>query len=184
MNNFRTHIDSSDIEKINEFYHEDFYSSKTLLIMERSLSLDFEGATEFPEGFHVEKLSRGSDLKAYLKANSKAFSEKNIRETISERLSKPEATIYVLLLKNKVVSSVMAFELNPETIATESIFTVKEFRKRGFARNLLNQVLMEAKEKGKTKAQLSVYSDDCEAIKLYLKTKYRITRVLQEFTHE
>ena len=179
MNDFKTFIDSTDIEKLNEFYKEGFYAADTMLIMEADIKVT-EKVNE-PGGFEIYNTE---DLKEYLKANGQGFGVPDPEDQVREQLLNPHSRIYVLRVKGSIASSVTVWDIDESTVATENIFTVPRYRERGYAQSLLGAALQRALKEGKTKARLTVYAGDIAAIKMYYKFGFEIIRVLQEFRHE
>lgn len=177
MNDFKTFIDSKDIKKINDFYKEGFYAADTMLVMEAPIG-DCEPDKEVTE-------YAAADLKEYLKANGKGFGVADPISQLEEQLSYEAAKILVLRdSKGKIASSVTIWNIDDDVVATENIFTVPGHREKGYAGRVLLTALAEGKQRGKTKARLTVYAGDIAAIKMYYKFGFTITRVLQEFRHE
>lgn len=183
MNDFKTFIDSNDIDKINEFCSGGFYIADTMLVMEADLPLSLELKEKYCDRSDISFYDT-EDLNEYLKANGKGFGTQDPKEQVLAQLSNPDSAIYVLRSKKKIASSITVWSIDEETVATENIFTIPSCREKGYAARLLCTALADASEKGKTKSRLTVYADDTPAINMYYKFGYKITRVLQEFSHE
>lgn len=197
MNDFRAFADSNDIEKVTAFLENGLYISNTMLVME--LDLDKFLLPEGPECPHntaIEKedISKHRDyeisaydtweLDEYLACHAACFEELSYPEQIEEQLQNVNSGIYVLRINKELISSVMVWDADANTAATENIFTMPEFQGKGYCRILLTKVLTDLVKAGKRKARLTVYGDDSIAISLYMKLGYRITKILQEFSYE
>lgn len=179
MNDFKAFADSKDFEKITAFLQNGLYISNTMLVMEHDL-------TRLCEVEDEDKVSLYDtwDLTEYLTANGLGFGTSDPEEKVLEQLSNPNSNIYVLRVDGQVASSVTVWDYDEDTVATENIFTVPQFRENHYAWNLLNKVLWDIKARKKKKARLTVYGDDTVAIAMYLKMGYRLTGVLQEFMYD
>ena len=181
MNDFKTFIDTRDIEKINEFYRGGFYGSVTMYIMEKVQEPLRE--TKDLKNPNVS-LYDTENLYEYMVANGKGFGTPDPVEKILDDLEKPNSRIYVFRVKGKIVSSVTVWDEGEDAIATENIFTLPKFRGKGYATAVLQEALNDAYKRGRMKALLTVYASDVEAVRMYYKFGYKITRILQEFRHE
>lgn len=181
MSEFKTFIDSKEIDKINEFYGGGFFAADTMLVMELILK-DWE-----LKAFDCESqiwTYDTSSLKEYLKANGKGFGDPDPIENVRAQLANPYSAIYVLRERGKIVSSVTTWDIDDKTVATENVFTIPKYRNRGYARAVLSTVLNVAWERKMERARLTVYAKDVPAIKMYFSLGYKITKVLEEFRHE
>lgn len=178
MNDFRTFNEGRSLEELNDYYTNGFFISATMLIME----LDSIGQNLGK--YDSVSIYDTSDLTEYMKANAKGFGVPDPIDRIEEELSYNSSGIYVLREKGKIVSSVTVWNHDEETVATENVFTVPKYRGHNYAFRVFSHALSEAYDRGMRRARLTVYSTDVPAIKMYLKFGFRITKVLQEFSHE
>lgn len=177
MSSFKAHADSNDIEKIQGLLKAGLYISNTMLVMEKTL----EGSVSFDDGdLKVEMYDR-PDLEEYLQANSKGFGEMADAAMILEELAKPEACIYVIRSRKRIVSSITVWNHDDETVSIENVFTIPSYRERHLASSLMDYALSNAYKRGMKRARLTVYGDDTEAIEMYFKYGFKVTKVLQEF---
>lgn len=72
------------------------------------------------------------------------------------------------------IGSVMTWGISPIRSATENIFVVSAWRRKGIAKYLITHALKFVKERGKTEATLGVYGDNKRAIALYKSLGYRL----------
>lgn len=178
MNNFRTFNDVKSLEVLNEYYNAGLYISATMLVMELDISnINFGNVGNI-------SLYDTTDLSEYMAANQKGFMVASPIEQIREELINNNSKIYVLREKEKIASSVTVWDYDDDTVETENIFTVPKLRGRGYAFCVLSKALADASAEGKKHARLTVYSTDIPAIKMYRKFGFKITKVLQEFSHE
>lgn len=178
MNNFRTFNEGKNLEGLNEYYTNGFYISATMLVME----LDSIGQNLGK--YDSVSLYDTSDLSEYMKANAKGFGVADPIDRIEEELTYKNAGIYVLKEKGKIVSSVTVWDYDDETVSTENIFTIPKYRGKNYALRVFSHALSESYDRGMRRARLTVYSTDVPAIKMYMKFGFKITKVLQEFSHE
>lgn len=178
MNDFKAHADSTDLVKIEGFLKAGMYIYNTMLVMELDLSkLPIETGNRDAEitGLNTD------DLTEYLTANAKGFGEEMPYETIAEELSNPGSAIYVIRRRRRIVSSVTIWDIDDNVMALENIFTVPAYRERGLSSKLVSFAIYEACRRGKRRIRLTVYGDDTEAIAMYYKFGFKVTKILQEF---
>lgn len=182
MSDFKVHSESADIEKIEGLLKEGFYIYNSMLVMELDLLKYKNEEISNMKLTDSEKIVPydSADLTLYLKANEKGFGKQDPKEDIEEELTYKNSKIYVLLVKGKIASSVTRWDYDFETVATENIFTVPKFRNNHYASKILHYVIMDAVANGLKKARLTVYGDDTEAISMYHKFGFKVTKVLQE----
>lgn len=186
MTDFVAHAESSDLNKINGLLENGLVIVNTMLVMEAEISKELcQAGAAISKAVcsaeaAIEKYDT-KDLSEYLEANFKGFGERSSEEQIREELANPHSAIYVIRKRNRIVSSVTMWQIDDETVAVENIFTIPSYRGRHYASYILNRVLDEALQKGYRRAKLTVYGDDTEAILMYYKLGFTVTKVLQEF---
>ncbi|KKI90138.1 hypothetical protein WQ54_23890 [Bacillus sp. SA1-12] len=80
-----------------------------------------------------------------------------------------------------IVGSVMTWGLGEDRSATENIFVLPEWRRKGIAKTMITEALKYLKNKGKTEATLVVFSDNGKAISLYKSLRYKMLSINIEF---
>lgn len=176
MNDFKAHADSKDLTKIEGFLKAGLYIYNTMLVMELKLpkkSLAINDSEIEPYDLR--------NLTEYLDANGKGFGEEMSKETILEEISNPGSAILVIRKRKRIVSSVTIWDIDEDVMALENIFTIPSYRERGLASKLVSFAINEGIKRGKKKIRLTVYGDDAEAIAMYYKYGFKVTKVLQEF---
>jgi len=199
---FRAFADANDRDKINGLINAGLVKTGTLVLMERDIDsfTDFENDSGNETGIAAFDRSGGDasggsgslgkvelyeadryGLSEYLSANREGFAIGTSESTIREELSYKNAAIYVLRLDKKIVSSVTVWDHDDETVATENIFTLPQYRNRHFMTRVLATALANAKARGIKKARLTVYSENDSAVRIYQKLGYTITKHIIEF---
>jgi len=179
MSEFKAHAESTDIAKIEGLLKAGLYISNTMLVMEKEIVKENDNLTK--EVNDIEHYDT-ADMTEYLDANEKGFGVRASEEMLTEELSNPNSSIFIIRKRKKIVSSLTTWDIDDETVAVENIFTIPSYRNRHFASELLLHTLEEAGRRGMKRARLTVYGDDCEAIAMYHKLGFKITKVLQEFS--
>lgn len=184
MNDFKAHADILDINKINGLIDAGLSITNCMLVMEKELNIAVDDLVPYPETVmkHIS-IYDSLDLTEYLKANGKGFGKPDPIETIQEELTYNNSKIYVWRECGKIVASVTCWDIDEETVATENIFTIPKYRNRHLASSTLQYVLDEATKRGMKRARLTVYADDTEALHMYYKFGFKVTKTLHEFTY-
>lgn len=198
MSEFKAFAESTDIKKITAFLENGLYISDTMLVME----LDLTGLDEPKLNILIKaketELNPQADsslnydislydtweMDEYLSLNGQAFEEECSLEEMEELLNNAGSAIYVLKREGRIISSVMLWDFDEETVATEKIFTIPDEQGKGYGQFLLAKILIKLKQSGKKKARLTVYGSNTPAITMYLKLGFNIKKVLQEFSYE
>ena len=190
---FRAFADENDHEKTEGLLAAGLVKTGTLECMELDIA-SFKGGGDFAEIelYDVDKCG----LDEYLKANKAGFTGgapggatqdagmpggATSESTIREELSYKNSAIYVLRIDGKIVSSVTVWDHDDETVCTENIFTVPEYRNRHFATHVLKTALSDAMSRGMVKARLTVYTGNDIAVLMYQKLGYIKTKSIIEF---
>lgn len=133
-----------------------------------------------------EVLNRSDDaLKEYFVANELGFD--NVQDAEGElrfRLGDERTEILVSRQQDRIVSSVTIWHISDERAATENIFTIPEFRRKGMGIYTISKSLKYLKEKGYKIATLTCVGDNANAIALYNKIGYKVMGHLLEMHFE
>ena len=132
----------------------------------------------FPEGLKPEILSLNDPMAfaAFIESCEESFFVANSPEALRFQCASSGGKMYALRDTNgRVISGVITWDVDEESAATENIFTVPDRRKEGLAGSLLNHVLLILKHEDKKWAILSVFGEDANAIRFYLKRGYILT---------
>ncbi len=178
-------IESDDREEIDYYLSKGFVTKRNHLIMKRNLTEPIP-TYELPNNITVKnwRMDTPEEQEQYLAAEDAgdeiggAWSLNHLRWTKSGS----EWDTFTAFAGDQVVGSVMTWGLGEERSATESIFVLPEWRRKGIAKAIITKALKFLREeKGKTEATLGVFGDNAKAIALYQSLGYRMLSINIEF---
>jgi ribosomal protein S18 acetylase RimI-like enzyme len=180
-------ISSNDLEEMDFYLSKGFIAKQNHLVMKRDLT---KPITQIPLPPNIKiinwKMETKEEQEKYLRAeaagdpNGVCWSLNHLRWTKSGA----EWDTFSAFCGNEVVGSVMTWGLGEKRSATENIFVLPDWRRRGIAKALISEALTFLKEKGKTEATLGVFGDNRSAIALYQSLGYRMLYTTIEFGYD
>ena len=124
--------------------------------------------TALPEGIRIEPLQLNDEgFAAYLHADLEASDVPDNETEMRFRSGNPSFLCFVALHGEEVVGSASVWDMGEERAATENIFVVPAFRKKGLATALIETAWSELRSRGKKVATLSVMGTNLPALALY-----------------
>lgn len=159
---------------------------KTVLIMKFDLSQEIK---DFPVAPNVvikqSDLENEEEIKKYFIA-SKLSQNGNCLNLASVRRTKhfPGCALFNAYSADELIGSVMTYSVTEERSATENIFVVPSWRRKGIAKACIITALKHLKAQGQKEASLTVRQDNKGAINLYLSLGYRMLDTMYEFSIE
>lgn len=164
----RTWVRESAVYTRDFFLYKGFRPVREMKEFAFDLTADLP-APVFPEGLQPETLDimEQEQLKAYEKSSNEAFLVTNSLSDVLFQCRDGNGKIYVLREEGRVLSGILAYQINDDACAAENIFTVPDHQKEGLAGSLLMHVLHEMKKKGHKTVILSVFEEDAAAIRFY-----------------
>ncbi len=170
------HIPADNHEDIDYFLSKGFAAYSNILVMKRDLA---EVIPDVPsvEGVQVInwKMATEAEKKQYLKADARSNSgvcwSLNL---LTWYTYSPEWEAFTAFSGDQAIGSTMTWLITEERSATENIFVVPEWRKKGIARLVITEALKSLREKGKKIATLAVYGSNKPAIALYKSLGYKM----------
>lgn len=180
-------ISSDDIKEMDFYLSKGFITKQNHLVMKRDLTKPIPQFSLPPNIKVINwKMETQEEQEMYLRAeaagdpNGVCWSLNHLKWTKSGA----EWDTFTAFDGNSVVGSVMTWGLGEERSATENIFVLPNWRRKGIAKALISEALTFLKEKGKTEATLGVFGDNQEAISLYQSLGYRMYYTIIEFGYE
>nr|WP_259545078.1 GNAT family N-acetyltransferase [Heyndrickxia oleronia] len=154
------YIPSEEIEQIDFYISKGFDTRRTHLVMKRDLTKDIQDYP-LPMNLRIKKWEMASQAEEeqYLKAEARgdlygvSWSLNHLRWTKNGK----EWDTFTVFNDNEVVGSVMTWGLGKERSATENIFVLPEWRRKGIAKAVITEALRFLKNKGKSEATLSIF---------------------------
>jgi len=168
------YISADDNEETDYFLTKGFVAYDINLVMKRNLT---DEILEIPkvDGISIInwKMATEDEKKKYLEAEAKSNSGVcwSLNQ-LSWYSYGPEWDTFTAFLDDKVIGSIMTWMITDERSATENMFVIPKWRKKGIAKLVLAEALKFLKSKGKKIATLCVYGDNKPAITLYKSLGY------------
>jgi ribosomal protein S18 acetylase RimI-like enzyme len=180
-------IAADDLEEIDFYLSKGFVTLRNHLIMKRDLTDPIQEAS-LPENIHIInwKMKTQDEDEQYLKAEEAADPDGLSWSINTLRWTKAGAEwdTFTAFEGNQVIGSVMTWGLGGERSATESIFVLPEWRRKGIAKAVITEALKFLKKQEKTEATLGVFGDNAGAISLYKVLGYKMLSINIEFGFE
>lgn len=99
-----------------------------------------------------------------------------IRDSIGDlafKMNGPDVKVFAVMKGREIIASIMIWDCGEKRAATENIFCIDPYRRKGITAALIEYVCAYLKSEGYEEASLSVYQDNLPAIFLYEKMGYR-----------
>lgn len=152
-------IDADDFEEMAFYLSKGFVVTRNHIIMKRDLTDPIADAP-LPDNIRIKnwKMKTESEEQQYLKAeregdgNGVSWSLNQLRWTKSGS----EWDTFTAFEGDEVVGSCMTWGLGESRGATENIFVLPDWRRKGVAKAVITEALKFLKDKGKTEATLGV----------------------------
>ena len=180
------YISSDNNEEMDFFISKGFVAHRTSLVMKRDLTEEIKPCPLSSDFKIVNwKMEREEELKCYVETDAKCNNGAawNL-DTVSWMRYAPEWATFAAFSGDEFLGGVMTFLITEERSATENIFVLPQWRRKGVAKAFITEALKHLKEKGKTMATLCVYGDNKPAINLYKSLGYRMYSVNIEFGYD
>lgn len=180
------YISSDNNDEMDFFLSKGFVAYRTSLVMKRDLT---EEIKQCPCGsdFRIVnwKLESDEELRCYVETDAKCSNGAAWNfDTVSWMRYAPEWATFAAFSGDKFLGGVMTYLITEERSATENIFVLPEWRRKGVAKAFITEALKHLKEKGKTMATLCADGDNKPAINLYKSLGYRMYFVNIEFGYD
>ncbi|WP_456276756.1 GNAT family N-acetyltransferase [Bacillus sp. AK128] len=170
-------ISSDDLEEIDFYLSKGFTIIRNHLIMKRDLTEPIS-PHHFAESIKILnwKMESEEEQERYLRAESESDKDGVSWSLNQLRWTKAggEWDTFTAFEGDQIVGSVMTWGLGESRSATESIFVLPRWRRKGIAKAMITEALLFLKAKGKTEATLGVFGENQEAIPLYLSLGYKM----------
>jgi ribosomal protein S18 acetylase RimI-like enzyme len=177
-------IPSDDLEEIDYFLSKGFITQRNHLIMKRDLTEEIP-KVPLPNNIKIVnwKMDTQAEQEQYLRAEAEGDLEGVCwsLNRLNWTKSGSEWDTFTAFDGDKVVGSVMTWGLGEIRSATENIFVVPDWRRKGIAKAVITEALNFLKDNGKTEATLGVFGDNGRAISLYKSLGYRMLFINFEF---
>ena len=170
------YIDTDNLQDLSYLLARGFSIHDTIVIYKFDLSRDIPSFS-LPEGVRVLPFALGNSeaLEQYHQAELASFdgvawSMNHLRWMQGAQ----EMVNYCAFHGSQFIGNTSTWRITEERSATENVFVLPEWQKKGVARSLLSTALNELKKQGKTMATLGTHGDNRKAIHLYTQVGYEL----------
>ncbi|GFZ32221.1 hypothetical protein CSC2_27470 [Clostridium zeae] len=180
------YISSESNEEMNFYISKGFVAYRNSLVMKRDLSEEIEEC-HMSSDFKIVnwKMETDEEVKYYVQTDVKCNDGAAWNfDTVSWMRYSPEWATFAAFSGNEFLGGVMTYVIEEERSATENIFVLPEWRRKGVAKAFITEALKYLKENGKTMATLCADGDNKPAINLYKSLGYRMHSVNIEFGYD
>lgn len=141
----------------------------------KPLEVKFEDRTEQLEIREV--VFDEKTMAAYETANADAFIAPDSIGDLWFKLNDPEIKVFAALKGEQIISAVTVWRVGEKRAATENIFCISDFRRKGITGAVINYACSYLKQCGFEEASLTVFQDNIPAFLLYEKLGYRYEKM-------
>lgn len=183
-------------ERIECYLNNGFYIGRGTLILVRKLDhvktydfskpkyMDFQ-TEEGIETLEIKELTMEDDfLEEYERANGNAFVIPDSIGDLTFKMNGPDVKVFAVMKGKQIISSITIWECSEKRAATENIFCIDTYRRKGVTSALIEYVCAYLSSEGYEEASLSVYQDNLPAIHLYEKMGYRYEKLYLGLQYE
>lgn len=180
------YISSDNNEEMDFFISKGFIAYRNSLVMKRDLTEEIKPAVCSSDFRIVNwKMESEEEVKYYVEADEKCNNGAawNL-DTVSWMRNAQEWATFAAFSGDEFLGGVMTYFITEDRNATENIFVLPKWRRKGVAKAFITEALKHLKKNGKTIATLSVDGDNKPAINLYKSLGYRMYFVNIEFGYD
>lgn len=180
------YVSSENNEEMDFYISKGFVAYRTSLVMKHDLSEEIEEYSNSSDFNIVNwKMETDEEVKCYVETDEKCNNGAAWNfDTVSWMRYSPEWATFAAFSGDKFLGGVMTYLIGEGRSATENIFVLPEWRRKGVAKTFITEALKYLKEKGKSIATLCAYGDNKPAINLYKSLGYRMYSVNIEFGYD
>lgn len=180
------YISSDNNEEMDLFISKGFIAYRNSLVMKRDLTEEIKPCDCSSEFRIVNwKMETEDEVKRYVETDAKCNDGAAWNfDTISWMRYGPEWATFAAFSGDEFLGGVMTYLITEERSATENIFVLPEWRRKGVAKAFITEALNYLKKNGKTMATLCTDGDNKPAINLYKSLGYRMYFVNIEFGYD
>lgn len=160
-----------------DFYlREGFILKKTLFSMEREITEEDAIDEEFPEYVTIDE-NDDKLIGEYVEINSQAFGTGVKKERL---LYEMKTGSEIIVNRDEEIISSAEVKISGDSAFIDRVFTKEEYRKQGYAAEMLDYLHDILCKNAVKKARLTVYGDNYKAINLYLEAGYEVSEIFYE----
>lgn len=165
---------------MQELLEEGFYIGGTTMVLKFDTTQDIV-IKKAKENISIEVLGENDEeMKAYLAANEAGYGEQDSEDELRFRMQGEDTKVFVAKVGGKIVSSCTIWSIADGRWATENVFTIPEYRRKGIGREVLYTALQYIKQQNGNLGTLTVVGDNKVAIAMYLSMGYSLMENMME----
>ncbi len=180
----RSFCESDDIGRIQLFMEKGFHLHSVIPVLRYDLQKE---TTHYriPDDVKIRELSFTNDEVAkYVNADRMTGENPQSKAEIWFKSGDPSFKCFIATCDSEVVGAISVWDITDERAATENIFVIEPYRRKGIARELMATAFDELRRRGKKTATLSVRGTNVPALRLYLSSGYSLYYNLIELVYE
>lgn len=174
-------ITAEEFDETQALLHGGFVYNEVIPVLKYDIK-DTVTHNALPNGVTIEKVGRDDDaIGEYLAATGAANNgHADSKAEYMFRSGDESFLSFRAVYGGKTVGGISVWNIGEKHCATENIFTIPEFRKKGIASELIATAFEEIKNRGATKATLSMLGSNVKAMRLYQKIGYKLLFYIME----
>jgi GNAT superfamily N-acetyltransferase len=170
------HLDTDDFEELSFCLARGFTICDTIVVYKFDLSREIP-KYPLPEGVLIKPtaLDHGEAQEKYHQAELASFD--GVAWSLNHlgwMQGSPEIINFCAFHGDQLIGNTSTWRITEERSATENVFVIPEWQKKGIARNIICTALEYLKEQGKSIATLGTYGNNKKAIRLYTQIGYEL----------
>lgn len=165
----------------------EFMIKRSTPVMVRNLEdmSDLSEDYRLPKGLCIREIAFDeAKMKQYIAASGKAYVVPDSPSELWFRLGGGQTRVFSVMKDDAFVASITVWPVSEYRYATENIFCIPEYQRKGIASSLLRFALHKVKEMGGTEASLMVFGDNTPAQLCYLNLGYEVEDIMLEMHYE
>ena len=170
------YIDTDNLQDLSYLLARGFTIHDTIVVFKFDLSRDIP-SYPLPEGVRVlpYALDHNEALEQYHQAELASFDGVAWSMNLLRWMQGAQEMVnYCAFSDSQFIGNTSTWRITEERSATENVFVIPDWQKKGVARGLLCTALNALKEQGKTIATLGTHGSNRKAIRLYTEIGYEL----------
>lgn len=170
------YLDTDNLKDLSYCLARGFTIRDTIVVFKFDLSRDIP-QYPLPDGVQVRPflLDNSAALEQYHQAELSSFDGVAwSMNHLSWMQGSPEMVNFCAFAGDQLIGNTSTWRISDERSATESVFVIPEWQKRGVARSIISTALDHLKQQGKSIATLGTHGNNQKAIRLYTQIGYEL----------
>ena len=165
----------------------EFMIKRSTPVMVRNLEDMSDMSSDFrlPEGLSIRETAFDENVMTrYIAATKAAYIVPDSPSELWFRLGGGQTRVFSVMKEDAFIAAVSVWPISEYRYATENVFCIPEYQRKGIASTLLRYALHKIREVGGTEASLTVFGDNTPAQLCYLSLGYEVEDIMLEMHYE